>query len=735
MEHAQLSDSDGNHGAVSPPEEGYETVVQETPDHFLKLDLLVSGVHCGGCIQKIESTLLDEKDVQTARLNFSTRRLSLIWDGPAARANDLVAKVKALGYGVQAFDPALEKLQSRDEEKFLLLCLGVAGFAVGNIMLLSVGLWITNTEEMGISTRAFLNWFSALIAIPTILFSGRPFFRSAYAALSNRHTNMDVPISLAVLLAAGMSVHELLTQGEHVYFDSAVMLLFFLLIGRYLDTRARRSARSNATDLLSTLTGFATIVEDGQTRKLPISALRPSMVVRVSAGEKFPADGTIKEGRTDVDTALVTGETLPQTLKEGSEVFAGTLNLSAPVLVEVVKAAQDSLLADIVRLMEKAGQGQARYVRLADKAAKLYTPAVHTLALLAFLLWWGVFGAPWQSALLISVTVLIITCPCALGLAVPVVQVLATGRLMKKSILVKSGDALERLAAIDTIVLDKTGTLTVGKPALRGVYDPDLLKRAASLAAQSSHPLSKALHSAYDGEILPVQQVTEYPGQGIEGMIGGKQVRLGSRSWCGEEQAEASASIELWLDIEGQKPSCFYFADTLKEDAAQTLRALEERGLEIHLLSGDRQEVVDEIAAQSAIKIAQGDQKPDQKFAYIENLKKQGRHILMVGDGLNDAPALAGADISMAPGTAIDMAQNAADIVFMGDDFSPVLEAYDVACRTNKLVKQNFILAVAYNMVAVPLAFAGYVTPMIAALAMSGSSLGVIANSFRLNRG
>lgn len=736
MGQPQLSDSYGRNHTLEASAEGYSGLVQKTSDHLYKLELLLSGVNCGGCIQKIESALLEEKDVQTARLNFSTRRLTLMWDSAPERANILVTKIENLGYGVQVFDPALEKLQSQDEEKFLLLCLGVAGFAMGNIMLLSVGVWITSSEEMGLSTRSFLHWFSALIALPTVLFSGRPFFRSAYSALKNRHTNMDVPISLAVLLASGMSIHELLTHGEHVYFDSAVMLLFFLLVGRYLDTRARRSARSTATDLLSTLTGFANVLEGGKVKKLPINALRPAMVVRVNAGEKFPADGVIKEGTTDIDTALVTGETLPRTSGKGEEVYAGTLNLTSPVSVEVSRAVEDSLLSDIVRLMEKAGQGQARYVRLADKAAKLYTPAVHALALIAFILWWGYLGVSWQDALLISVTVLIITCPCALGLAVPVVQVLATGRLMKHSILVKSGDALERLAAIDTVILDKTGTITEGRPSLQKDYSSEDLKIAASLAEYSTHPLAKALREAWHDDVEEVKNASEFPGQGMEGVIAGAKVRLGNRNWCGNIQAPPNSHIELWLDREGQPPVCFLFQDSLKNDAFETVSELKKRRLDLYLVSGDRQEVVNKIAKESGLELenAIGEQKPDDKYAYIEQLKSQNKTILMVGDGLNDAPALARADISMAPGTAIDMAQNAADIVFMSKALTPVLQAYIIACSSTALVKQNFGLAIIYNLIAVPLAFAGYVTPMIAALAMSGSSLVVIANSFRLNK-
>ncbi len=734
MAQPHLSQPPGDQRELAPQKaSGYEALVKEAGDGEKSIELLISGVHCGGCIQKIESALADEKDISAARLNFSTRRLSISWQGENAHANDFVFKIESLGYGVQGFDPALEKLQSREDEKFLLLCMGVAGFAMGNIMLLSVGLWITSAEEMGASTRAFLHWFSALIALPTVLFSGRPFFYSALGALKKGHTNMDVPISLAVILACAMSLHELLTHGEHVYFDSAVMLLFFLLIGRYLDTRARRSARSSATDLLSTLTGFATVIEGDDLHKLPISALRPKMIVRVTTGEKFPADGIIESGQTEIDTSLVTGETLPHAAQEQDTVYAGTLNLSAPVTVRVSKAAEESLLSDIVRLMEKAGQGQARYVRLADKAAKLYTPVVHTLALAAFLLWWPVLGLPWQEALLIAVTVLIITCPCALGLAVPVVQVLATGKLMKESILVKAGDAFERLAGVDTVILDKTGTLTLGRPSLQGVYAPEDLQLAASLAAHSTHPLSQAIAGAYDGPLLEIGTIQEHAGKGLEGIYKKQTIKLGSQSFCGENE-KTSDQIELWLKRGEDKPICFTFQDILKEDAKKTVEHLQKSGLDIHLLSGDRQEVVDKIAQEVGITQALGNQKPDEKFAYIETLKSQGKSILMVGDGLNDAPALSLANISMAPGTAIDMAQNAADIVFMGDDLKPVLTAHRTARFSNILVKQNFALAVLYNIIAVPIAFMGLVTPMIAALAMSGSSLIVIANSFRLTK-
>ena len=713
-------------------EEGFESFVEQDVDGLNNISLLISGVHCAGCIQKIESRLTANENVEQARLNFSTRKLTVKWAGEKNTANNFVKEIESLGYGVKPYDTEAEDNENKAQDKFLLMSLGVSGFAMGNIMLLSIGLWITDTETMGVGTRGLLHWVEAMIAIPAIFVAGRPFFRSAMKALRNGHTNMDVPISLALILATSMSLLETINKGEHVYFDSAVMLMFFLLIGRYLDFKARLQARSTATDLLSTLTGFAVVVEEGKTRKIPVRDLREGMIVRVASGEKFPVDGFITEGQTSVDMSLVTGEALPKDIEKNNEVFAGTINMGQPVLISVSGAADTSLLAEIVRLMEKAAQGQALYVRVADRAARLYTPIVHSLAALAFLGWLIFGGIGWQDSLMIAVTVLIITCPCALGLAVPVVQVLATNSLMKKNILVKSGDALERLASVNTAVFDKTGTLTLGRPVLQAGYDSNDLKMAASLASFSNHPLSVAISNAYKEEIYDVQNFEEISGKGLQATYKGKKIQLGSRSWCGDDASKKSDKIELWLSVEGKKPTAFLFSDALKEDVTETINQLIQKNCDVHLISGDRQLIVDQVASHIGIKEAHGNMTPIEKFDYIESLKTQNKKILMVGDGLNDAPVLANADVSMAPGTAIDMAQNAADIIFMGDGLKPVSYTHDIACLSQNLVKQNFILAVMYNIVAIPLALAGLVTPMIAALAMSGSSLLVIANSFRL---
>ncbi len=721
-----------DHQQLMNAECGYASLVDEKEDGTQQLYLLIGGVHCAVCIQKIESTLYANDMVEKARLNFSTGRLHIVWKGGAEQANIFAKQIESLGYKVSPYDVKLEESTAEKENKFLLVCLGVAGFTAGNLMLLSVGLWATTAETMGMATREFMHWLSAIIAVPAIMFSGRPFFMSALKVLKNRQTNMDVPISLALILATGMSLLETLNGGEHVYYDSAVMLMFFLLIGRYLDFKARRTAKSAAMDLMQTLSGFATVLEGNKTRRVLIRDLEKEMLVSVAVGEKFPIDGVIEKGNTSVDTSLVTGETLPVDLKRKDQVYAGTINLTVPVTVKVSGAVEDSLLAEIVRIMEKAEQGQAKYVRMADKAAKLYTPVVHTLAIAAFFFWWLGMGADWQQALMISVTVLIITCPCALGLAVPVVQVLATGRLMKRGVLVKSGDALERLANIDTILLDKTGTLTCGTPKLIGKYDEESLKLARSLAQHSKHPLSQALVNTFDGKLFNVTGMIEKSGKGLEGQYKGKTIRLGSRSWCGDENSKQHDELEIWMNVDGEKPVLFLFKDQLRNDAPDIIQKLMRARMDITLLSGDRKKVADSIAQECGIQNVLSEQSPVQKYKYLKALKKQGHQVLMVGDGLNDAPVLSGADVSIAPGTAIDVAQNAADIIFMGEKLHPIYEAYLTAVSAQKLVKQNFTLAVLYNFVAIPLAFMGMVTPLIAAICMSGSSLLVIANSFRL---
>jgi len=705
----------------------------EGEDHILHL--MVDGVSCGGCVRKIERALAAEPDVRHARVNLSTRRLVIGWRGPAARGGALAAAVDALGYRTAPYDPDALGTADRAEERRLLRAMAVAGFAAANVMLLSVSVWAGHVEGMGEATRSLFHWFSALLVLPAVAYAGRPFFASALGVLSHRRTNMDVPISLAVLLATAMSLAETIRGADHVYFDSAITLLFFLLVGRYLDKRARGRARGAAEQLLGLRAEAVTLVEpDGSSRAVPAETVGPGATVLAAAGERIALDATVLDGRSEVDTALITGETVPQAVEPGDRVYAGTTNISAPLRLRVTAAGEDTLLAEIVRLMELAEQRRGRYVALADRVARLYAPFVHALAAVTFVGWVVLAGLGWQPALLIAVAVLIVTCPCALGLAVPAVQVIASGRLLRRGVLLKSGTALERLAEADTVVFDKTGTLTLGLPELdrTQVADEAALRITAAIAGASRHPLARALAAACPGR--PVADgVREVPGRGLELDTPDGTVRLGSRDWCGAPAGEA-AGPELWLARPGRAPVRFAFDDTLRPDAAETVAGLVRAGYRVMLLSGDRPEVVRRTAEQAGIAEWAGGCTPADKTARLEALAAEGSKVLMVGDGLNDAPALAAAHVSLSPSSAADIAQNAADAVFQGERLAPVTDTLATARRAGRLVRQNLGLAVAYNLVAVPLAVAGFVTPLIAAVAMSSSSLVVVGNSLRLAR-
>jgi len=714
--------------------------VRRGGDGTAALDLMVDGIHCAGCVARIERHLGGIPGVVAARVNLTTRRLAVRWREGLQTPQAIVAAVEGLGYGAVPYDPERLASASDAEGRFLLRCLAVAGFAAGNVMLLSVSVWSGAFSDMGPATRDLLHWISALIALPAIAWAGRPFFRGALRAWAARRADMDIPISVGVVLTAGVSLFETMRGGEHAYFDAAITLLFFLLVGRVLDRLARARARGVAENMLSLSATAATVVAaDGHRRRVPVEALVPGMIVAVAPGDRMPVDGIVREGRSEVDTSLVTGESLPRSIGPGDAVFAGTANLSGALSVSVGASGEGTLLAEIVRLMEAAEQGRARYVRLADRVARAYAPVVHLLAVATLGLWWGVLDAPFADALLTAVAVLIITCPCALGLAVPAVQVVASGRLMRRGILLKSADGLEKLAQVDMVVFDKTGTLTTGDLALvEAPGDAGTAALAARLAAASRHPLARALVRAQPMEVLPLPDVTEVPGEGLRAAHEGHELRLGSRAFCGvgaETGEEEARGPELWFRGPRRAPVRFGFADTLRPDAADTVGRLMRAGFAVELLSGDRPGVVATAARQAGITHWRACCRPAEKAARLSELAASGHVVLMVGDGLNDAPALAAAFVSMSPSTAADISRTAADAVFQGECLGPVLEALTVARRARRLVLQNFALAFGYNLVAVPLAVAGFVTPLVAAIAMSTSSIAVTANALRLALG
>ena len=696
-----------------------------------RLLLSVPGAHCALCIATLEKGLERLPGVRSARVNLTLKRVSVAAE-PGLTAADLIPEIARLGYEAHELDAGMLAATDADAAgRELLMRLAVAGFASMNVMLLSVAVW-SGAEA---ATRDLFHWVSAAIALPAIAFSAQPFFRSALAGLRAGRLNMDAPISLSILLAAATSRSETAQGGEHAYFDAAVSLTFFLLIGRYLDHRSRAAARSAARELAALEVPRALRIEAGAERVVPIAELRAGDLVRVLPGTRIPADGMVEEGSSEIDRSLITGESLPAFAGPGTALAAGEVNLTGPLALRVTAAGRDSALHRMADLVAVAEAGRGRYSSIADRIVKYYAPGVHILAGLSFL-GWMVFAGDLRQAVNVAVAVLIITCPCALGLAVPAVVTTASGRLFRKGLLIKDGTALERLAEVDHVVFDKTGTLTLGKPeALDFAEHPRRASEiAAALAAASAHPLARALAAAARAEgIRPasLSDLREVPGHGVEGRLGAVQARLGRADWVG---AEPGAETAAWLKVGDGPPRAFRFADRPRPGAGALVAALKERGLGVTLISGDAAAPVAALAERLGIADRHSGARPEDKAALVARLAAGGRKVLMVGDGLNDTAALAGAHVSVSPASALDAARTASDIVLLGTSLEPVAEAVAVARLAVRRIRQNVGISNLYNLVAVPLAVAGLSTPLIAALAMSASSVTVTLNALRLRR-
>ncbi|MEP0941531.1 MAG: heavy metal translocating P-type ATPase [Rhizobiaceae bacterium] len=700
-------------------------------------EFTVPDMHCAACIGTIERGLNSMEQVCSVRANLTNRTVAVVWDADVGAGAEITSFLKRLGFEANLQFVGETNRRAIDEKgRRLLKSLAVAGFAAANIMLLSVSVW----SGADLETAQLFHLISGLIAVPAVAYAGRPFFESAFKALRAHRLNMDVPISLAVLLALAMSVFESFTNGAEAYFDAAVTLLFFLLIGRYLDHLMRQKARG-AVDRLAQLTAKGGIcVDDAKNpRFVALSDIRQGMRLRVNPGERLPVDGMIIVGATDIDRSLVTGEAASVACASGEKLEAGVLNLTGSIEITATSDASNSFLAEVTSMMDAAEKGRGLYVGIADRMARLYAPVVHLLALATFIGWMIYSGGDWHHAIYTAIAVLIITCPCALGLAVPVVHVIGAHQLMRRGVMIRDGSAFERLAEINHVSFDKTGTLTLGEPVV--VNSPTLddvsAGLAKALASRTSHPAAQAVAKLY-GDVMAAEliDIREIPGMGILAMHGGKQLRLGRPGWV----AEIAGATPMTQDESGvafarQDGSLtrFELEDRLRPDAAATIARLKHLGLEVEIISGDHPTAVAAVAEQVGVAIYSARMTPAEKIHHIEKQQFSGARLLMVGDGINDAPALAAAHASMAPASASDVGRLASDFVFTRPELKAVLIARSMALKTGRLIRQNFALALFYNCLAIPLAVTGHITPLLAAIAMSTSSIVVIANSMRLN--
>lgn len=702
----------------------------QTPVREQDVILSLPGIHCAGCIQDVEKALKAHPGVRDARVNLTLRRVNV--DAPGLEAVDLLPVLEGIGYEVYELDPsALTATAAEKQGRDLLMRTGVAGFAMMNVMLLSVAVW----SGADGATRDMFHWISAMIALPTVVYAGKPFFENAWRGVRHGRITMDFPISLALILASSMSLYETINSGPHAYFDGVVTLCFFLLIGRYLDFRARAVARSAAQELTALEVPRAFLLQDGAEVAVPVAELVPGDLIRVRPGARVPADGRIKTGHSEIDRSVLTGESLPVAAAPDMMVSAGEVNLTGPLTVEVTAAGRDSSLSRLTELVAAAESARGRYTTLAQKASAIYTPAVHFLALTSLLGWLWATG-DWRVALNVAAAVLIITCPCALGLAVPAVVTTASGRLFRKGLLIKDPTALERLAEVDCVVFDKTGTLTMGAPRLVSldILPLEIRPAALAIAAGSGHPLASALEAALrktDTATAELDNLREVPGFGVEAEWMGQVLRLGRAGWVGAE-SDDSPGVATWLRFGSEPAIRLDFVDELRPGARDCVATLKENGHRVMLLSGDNPHSVADIAQRLGITEWKAGVTPAEKSSEVSRLGDEGAKVLMVGDGLNDTAALAGAHVAISPASALDAARVASDIVLTGIDLSPIPEALIVAQQARRRIKENFGISFSYNIVAVPIAILGYATPLMAAIAMSLSSICVTLNALRL---
>lgn len=714
-----------------------------------ELFLAIDGISCAACVWLIETLLKKQENVTLARVNLTKRYLKLKWHGDQSGGSKLIDLIQKVGYKLYPFD---EKILAKEERKYcdnLIRRLAVAGFGAGNIMLFSIVLWLYDADQIGKEMRNLIHFFTALIALPCIIYSASIFFKSAFTALKAKRMNMDISISTAILLTVSVSFYQIFHDANHIYFDSAMTLTFFLLIGKYIDFKARKKAFDISKEFLLLNSSFARIIdEDENVKIIAAKDVKKDMILLVQPGEKIAADGEVIDGESQIDNNVITGESRPIAVKKGSEVFASAINLANSVRIKAGKNQQRSLLKQIQTIIEESENHKNKFVKISDKIAGFYTPAVHIAAAITFAIWYFAFGEAVEKSLLITISVLVITCPCALALAVPIAQSLTISMALKNGIIIKSGEAIEKISKVKHFIFDKTGTLTFGRPKLltfralnRKLDEKEekyYLKIAANLASNSSHPLSKAICD-FSAEKKNRSLAKEIKGSGMEGEIDGEVAKLGNKSFVENFDAKYEGEIAgdystVFLSFKDDI-LVFYFQDELKKDAVDFIVKMKNQFESLTLLSGDNRKIVQKTASDLGLKNYFYEQNPLQKIAILQKLRQEKVNFAMTGDGINDAGALAICDVSISFANASNLTQNVADVIINNDEkLMPILDLIHLSQKSIKIMKQNLAFCLAYNCLALPFAVSGLVNPMIAAAAMSSSSIIVILNSLRLVR-
>ncbi|MBF8721887.1 heavy metal translocating P-type ATPase [Pseudomonas guariconensis] len=702
--------------------------------------LMIEGISCAACGWLIEKHLRNLPGVAEARLNLSNHRLLVAWDDRQVPLSHLLAELRQIGYAAHPYQPDQAAEQLARENRSALRRLGVAGLLWFQAMMATMATWPEFNIDLSPELHTILRWVALFLTTPIVFYSCAPFFKGAARDLRTRHLTMDVSVSLAIGLAYGAGIWTAITGSGELYFDTVGMFALFLLTGRYLERRARERTAAATAQLVNLLPASCLRLDAaGHGERILLAELRQGDRVQVLPGAVIPADGRIVDGRSSIDESLLTGEYLPLARQAGDRVTGGTLNVESPLTVEVQALGQDSRLSAIVRLLERAQSEKPRLAEIADRASQWFLLFTLVASVAIGLLWWQI-DAP--RAFWIVLAMLVATCPCALSLATPTALTAATGTLHRLGLLVTRGHVLEGLNQIDTVIFDKTGTLTEGRLALRSIHPlgplpaDRCLALAAALENRSEHPIARAFGRA----AIPAEDVQTEPGLGLEGLFEGARLRIGQASFVCALSGAPVPSVPQprgqWLLLGDTQGPLAWFSldDRLREDAPALLAACKARGWKTLLLSGDSSPMVAEVATQLCIDQAIGGLRPDDKLDRLKALQAEGRKVLMLGDGVNDVPVLAAADISIAMGSATDLAKTCADAVLLSNRLEALVQAFDLARRTRRNILENLLWATLYNGLMLPFAALGWITPVWAAIGMSVSSLIVVLNALRLTR-
>lgn len=724
-----------------------QSFVRQEDEHVREAALILEGIVCAACVWLNEHHVNALPGVLEFRVNYSTHRARVRWDERQTKLSTILAAIAAIGYIAHPFDPSRQESLQKRERAVALRRLAVAGLGSMQVMMLAVGLYVGEAQGMEEWIRQFLRWISLVLAAPVVAYAAQPFFTAATRDLRRHQLGMDVPVALAVLAAFAASVWHTWRGDGEVYYDSVTMFVFFLLTGRFLEMAARHRAGQISEALVRMLPATAIRLDAGGTETVvPSAELAPGDRVLVRPGDTIPADGRVEEGASSVDESLLTGESLPLPRQAGDALIGGSVNIESPLVMCIDKVGAETVLSAIVRLLDRAQGEKPRLALLTDRIAAHFVAALLLVSVLVFLAWWH--WANFDTAFRITLAVLVVTCPCALSLATPTAMVAATGALTRQGILTTRGHALETLAQVTHIIFDKTGTLSYGRPqvvAVEAVADLEprqCLALAAALERGSEHPVGRALMAAAGAGVPLVSEWRNTPGSGVEGWLDGRCYRVGRPTFVAALCPEAIAlrddldAASTWVALGDERGllAWFQLSDALRPGAADMVAALQARGLQVELLSGDRPEVVAHVAAELAIPTAMGGLSPQDKLERVRVLQQQGAVVAMVGDGVNDAPVLAAAQISLAMGSGTQLAHATADMILLSERLEQVVRGVDMARRTLVIMRENFAWAIGYNLIAFPLAAGGWLTPWMSAIGMSFSSLLVVVNALRLRQ-